>query len=101
MDARFTSNIFERFCAENFLSFIAAPAKKHTGIGSLERKHAVVARILHEVLTEMKTEKRKSASLDIVASMVTMIANSQISSADGNSAGPGYMGEVLDYPSVL
>ena len=49
MDARFTSHNFERFCAVNHMSFLATPAKKHTGRGSLERKHAVMARILHEV----------------------------------------------------
>ena len=87
MDARFTSHTFERFCAVNHISFLAAPAKKHTGIGSLERKHAVIARIPHEVMTEGKSVKRDYASLDMLASMVTMISNSQISNDDGHSAG--------------
>ena len=87
MDARFTSQIFGRFCDVNHMSFLATPAKKHTGIGSLERKHAVIARILHEVLTEEKSVKGDYTSLDMLASMVTMISNSQISNDDGHSAG--------------
>ena len=87
MDARFTSHTFERFCAVNHMSFLATPAKKHTGIGSLERKHAVMARILHEMLTEEQSVKGELHSLEMLAGMVTMISNSQISNDDGHSAG--------------
>lgn len=41
-DARFVGGVFRDFCESRHISFMETPAKFHTGIGSLGRKHAAI-----------------------------------------------------------
>ena len=87
-DTRFVGTVFIKFREDHHISFACAPAKRRTGIGSLERKHAVIARVTHEVMHQRdKFDKIANiGSMECFAAMVTVIVNGQIGNADGFSA---------------